>query len=144
MSLWFSASVVAPQLREVWELTTGQEAALTLVVQLGFVVGALISAVLNLADTIPSRRLFLFSALGGAGANLALLSVDSSSVSFGLALRFATGVFLAGVYPAGLKVMAGWFTAGRGMALGVLVGALAVGSASLHLVRSWGSIGVAS
>jgi len=69
MSLWFSASAVAPQLREVWELTTSQEAALTLVVQLGFVVGALISAVLNLADTIPSRRLFLFSALGGAGAN---------------------------------------------------------------------------
>ena len=138
MSLWFSASAVAPQLREIWELTTSQEAALTLVVQLGFVVGALISAVLNLADTIPSRRLFLISALGGAGANLALLSVDSSSVSFGLALRFATGVFLAGVYPAGLKVMAGWFTAGRGMALGVLVGALAVGSASPHLVRSLG------
>ena len=106
MSLWFSASAVAPQLREIWELTTSQEAALTLVVQLGFVFGALISALLNLADTIPSRRLFLFSALGGAGANLALLSVDSSSVSFGLALRFATGVFLAGVYPAGLKVMA--------------------------------------
>ena len=59
-------------------------------------------------------------------------------MSFGLALRFATGVFLAGVYPAGLKVMAGWFTAGRGMALGVLVGALAVGSASPHLVRSLG------
>ena len=68
MSLWFSASAVAPQLREIWELTTSQEAALTLVVQLGFVVGALISAVLNLADTIPSRLLFLFSALGGAGA----------------------------------------------------------------------------
>ena len=109
-----------------------------MLVQLGFVAGALVSAVLNLADTIPARRLFLVSAIAGAGANLALLSVDASSVSFGLTLRFATGVFLAGVYPASLKVMAGWFKTGRGMALGVLVGALTLGSASPHLIRGLG------
>ncbi|MEE8489702.1 MAG: MFS transporter, partial [Acidimicrobiia bacterium] len=138
LSLWFSASAVAPQLRDLWSLDTGQEAGLTLAVQLGFVVGALLSAVFNLADVIPSRRLFLFSAVGGALANLGLLFMSESTVMVTLGLRFLTGIFLAGVYPAGLKVMAGWFKAGRGMALGVLVGALTLGSASPHLVRGLG------
>lgn len=138
LSLWFSASAVAPQLRDLWSLSTGQEAGLTLAVQLGFVVGALLSALFNLADVVPSRRLFLVSALGGAIANLGLLFMSESTVTFTLGLRFLTGVFLAGVYPAGLKVMSGWFKTGRGMALGVLVGALTLGSASPHLVRGLG------
>lgn len=138
LSLWFSASAVAPQLRDLWDLDTGQEAGLTLAVQLGFVVGALFSAIFNLADVIPSRRLFVISALGGSLANLGLLFMDDSTVSIALGLRFLTGAFLAGVYPAGLKVMAGWFKTGRGMALGILVGALTVGSASPHLVRGLG------
>ena len=138
LSLWFSASAVAPQLTDIWALTPTQVAGLTLTVQLGFVVGALLSAALNLADVIPSRRLFFVSAVGGAVANLGLLLIDDSTVLIGLALRFATGMFLAGVYPAGLKVMAGWFRADRGMALGVLVGALTVGTASPHLVRGLG------
>ena len=138
LSLWFSATAVAPQLRELWDLSTGQEAGLTLAVQLGFVAGALLSAVLNLADVIPGRRLFLISAVGGALTNLGLLFIDESTVSIALGLRFMTGAFLAGVYPAGLKVMAGWFKIGRGMALGVLVGALTVGSASPHLIRGFG------
>ncbi len=138
LSLWFSASAVAPQLRDLWSLSTGQEAGLTLAVQLGFVVGALLSALFNLADVVPSRRLFLVSAFGGAVANLGLLFMSESTVTFTLGLRFMTGVFLAGVYPAGLKVMSGWFKTGRGMALGVLVGALTLGSASPHLVRGLG------
>lgn len=138
LSLWFSATAVAPQLREVWDLSTGQEAGLTLAVQIGFVVGALLSSFLNLADVIPSRRLFVYSAIGGAVVNSGLLLSTEATVSVTLVLRFATGVFLAGVYPAGLKVMSGWFRAGRGMALGVLVGALTVGSASPHLVRGIG------
>lgn len=138
LSLWFSASAVAPQLREIWGLDTGQEAALTLAVQLGFVVGAIGSALLNLADTIHSRRLFVVAALGGASANLGLLAMNTETVAIALILRFMTGMFLAGVYPAGLKIMSGWFKTGRGMALGVLVGALTVGSASPHLVRGLG------
>ncbi len=130
LSLWFSASAVAPQLRELWNLDTGQEAGLTLAVQLGFVVGAVLSAIFNLADVIPSRRLFQISAIAGALANLGLLFMDDTTVSLALGLRFVTGLFLAGVYPAGLKVMAGWFKTGRGMALGVLVGALTIGSAT--------------
>jgi MFS family permease len=107
-------------------------------VQVGFVVGALLSAVLNIADIVPSRRLFFISAMGGALVNLALLGITQNSVSGAMALRFLTGLFLAGVYPAGLKVMAGWFKTGRGLALGVLVGALTIGSASPHLVRGIG------
>lgn len=138
LSLWFSATAVAPQLTDVWGLSTGAEAGLTLAVQLGFVVGALVSAVLNLADVIASRRLFVLSAIGGALANLGLLLMSETTVGVTLGLRFLTGFFLAGVYPAGLKVMSGWFKTGRGMALGVLVGALTVGSASPHLVRGVG------
>jgi len=138
LSLWFSASAVAPQLRDLWSLDTGQEAGLTLAVQLGFVVGAVFSAIFNIADVIPSRRLFVVSAVGGAVANLGLLFMSESTVMTTLGLRFLTGVFLAGVYPAGLKVMAGWFKSGRGMALGVLVGALTLGSASPHLVKGLG------
>ena len=138
LSLWFSASAVSPQLRELWSLTTGEESGLTLAVQIGFVAGALLSAVLNLADVVPSRRLFFVTAIGGALANLGLLTMTESTVTMTLALRFLTGIFLAGVYPAGLKIMAGWFRSGRGMALGVLVGALTIGSASPHLVRGLG------
>lgn len=138
LSLWFSASAVGPQLADAWKLDTGQIAGLTSWVQLGFVVGAIISAVFNLADVIPSRRLFVSAAVVGAIANLGLLAVDATSTPLAAGLRFVTGVALAGVYPSGLKVMAGWFRRGRGMALGILVGALTIGSASPHLVRGIG------
>ncbi len=138
LSLWFSASAVAPQLRVAWGLDPNMETWLTLAVQIGFVAGAVISAVLNLADVFPGRRLFVVSAIGGAIANLALLTVDSNRSWVGIALRFATGVFLAGVYPSGLKVLSGWFREGRGRALGVMVGALTIGTASPHLIRGLG------
>lgn len=138
LTLWFSASAVAPQLETDWGLTSGETAGLTLAVQIGFVVGALASAVFAIADAVPARRLFLVTALAGAGANLALLSLGAGDFAFAFTLRLVTGVALAGVYPSGLKVMAGWFRAGRGMALGVLVGALSVGSAGPHLIRGLG------
>ncbi|MDX1468340.1 MAG: MFS transporter [Acidimicrobiia bacterium] len=138
LSLWFSATAVSPQLRSLWGLTTSEEAGLTLAIQLGFVVGALVSAILNLADIVRARALFFASAVAGALANAGLLFVTSSTVSAALVLRFLTGAFLAGVYPAGLKVVAGWFEHGRGRALGLLVGALTVGSASPHLIRGIG------
>lgn len=138
LSLWFSASAVAPALTAEWSLGTGEVAGLTGWVQIGFVVGALAIALTNLADVIPSRRLFAVAAVVGAGANLGLLAIDDGAVPFAMSLRFVTGVTLAGVYPSGLKIMAGWFERGRGMALGVLVGALTVGSASPHLARGFG------
>ena len=138
LTLWFSASAVAPQLETDWSLSSGEAAGLTLAVQIGFVLGALISAVLNLADIVPARVLFLASGVLGAGVNGALVLLDGNTVTVALMLRFFTGVALAGVYPSGLKVMAGWFLRGRGMALGVLVGALTVGSAAPHLIRGIG------
>jgi MFS family permease len=138
LTLWFSASAVAPQLQAAWNLSVGEIAWLTLTVQIGFVVGAVGIAVAGLADAVPARRLFLVAALAGAGLNMGLLFVGPGTLWVAFALRFLTGVALAGVYPSGLKVMAGWFRRGRGMALGVLVGALTVGSAGPHLIRGIG------
>ncbi|NBB75224.1 MAG: MFS transporter [Bacteroidetes bacterium] len=134
MGLWFSASAVVPQLTAAWDLTGAQQSWMTMSVQIGFVVGALLSAVLNLADVIPAHRLFAGSALLGAGANAAIaLFVEQAAPALGL--RFLTGVSLAGVYPPGMKLVASWSDRDRGLAIGLLVGALTVGSAMPHLLN---------
>lgn len=138
LTLWFSASAVAPQLEGLWSLTSSQTAGLTLAVQIGFVVGALVLVASNLADIVPSRTLFAASAVVGAGVNGMLVLLGPGDYAWAFLLRFATGVALAGVYPAGLKIMAGWFQTGRGLALGALVGALTIGSAGPHLIRGLG------
>jgi MFS family permease len=138
LSLWFSASAVAPQLESAWDLSVREVTGLTLAVQLGFVAGALGIAMSGLADAVPARRLFTISALAAAVVNVALLVVTPGTVLLAFTLRLATGGLLAGVYPSGLKVMSGWFRDGRGMALGALVGALTVGSAAPHLIRGLG------
>ena len=140
MSLWFSASAVAPELASAWGLSPAQTGFLTSAVQIGFVVGALLSAVLTLSDTIPPRSLFAGSAFVGAALTVALATVVDSALP-AIVLRFLTGVALAGVYPPGMKVVAGWFREGRDLAIGTLIGALAVGSALPHLVRGVGGIG---
>lgn len=138
MTTWFSASAVLPQLREEWELSSTAGSWLTIAVQLGFVVGAVGSAAFNVADLVAPRRLMLVGAVGAAVANIGLLL--ASGPESAIPLRFATGVFLAGVYPPGLKSMATWFRRGRGTALGVMVGALTVGSAMPHLVNGLGGV----
>ncbi|MFC7204601.1 MFS transporter [Haloferax namakaokahaiae] len=139
MSLWFSASAVAPQLATVWGLSSTQAAWLTTAVQFGFVVGALASAALTLSDVIQTRYLFAGSALIGAGATVALGTVVQSAL-VAVGLRFLTGVALAGVYPPGMKLIAGWFEQGRGLAIGALIGALTIGTALPHLLRAVGGI----
>ncbi|MFP5353335.1 MAG: MFS transporter [Actinomycetota bacterium] len=138
MSTWFSASAVIPQLREEWELGDAAAAWLTIAVQLGFVAGAVLSSVFNLSDVLPVRRIMVVSSLGAAGVNLLLLTVDGPLVA--IPLRFLTGAFLAGLYPPAMKLMATWFKAGRGTALGVMVGALTLGSALPHLVNALGGL----
>jgi MFS family permease len=138
MTTWFSASAILPVLVAQWSLSATAGAWLTIAVQLGFVTGALVSAGLNLADLMAPRRLFLVGAVGAAGANLLLL--HASGPLDAIPLRFATGFFLAGVYPPALKSMATWFRRGRGIALGVLVGALTLGSAAPHLVKALGGV----
>src|SRR5215831_20910826 len=138
MSLWFSASAVAPALKGQWHLSDASAAWLTLAVQLGFVAGTLASAVGNLPDILSTRRLFAYSAFLGAAVNAAF-ALFARGAALGVPLRFATGFFLAGVYPPGMKIMATWFRRGRGLALGVLVGALTLGKAFPYLVNAVGS-----
>src|SRR5205085_6587700 len=138
MSLWFSASAVAPAIRAEWRLSESATNWLTLAVQLGFGAGTLLSALLNLPDVISSRRLFTVSAIAGAVVN-ACFGLFAHTFGFGVALRFMVGACLAGVYPPGMKIMATWFRRGRGTALGVLVGALTLGKASPYLVNAVGS-----
>ncbi len=137
MSLWFSAAAVVPALRVEWNLSDSSVSWLTIAVQLGFVGGTLLSAFLNLPDVISVRYLFAISAFAGAVTNAAFGYVRD--VHTAIVLRFLTGMFLAGVYPPGMKIMATWFRRSRGMALGVLVGALTLGKASPYLVNVLGS-----
>jgi MFS family permease len=139
MSLWFSATAVGPELADAWGLSAGQVGWLTTAVQVGFVAGALASSAVTLSDMVPPR--YLFSASAAAGAVCTALLAGVESVGPAVALRFLTGVALAGVYPPGMKILAGWFDTGRGLAIGVLVGALSVGSALPHLLRGVGGVG---
>jgi MFS family permease len=138
MSTWFSASAVIPQLRVQWDLSDSAAAWLTIAVQLGFVFGALFSSLVNLSDIISPRHVILGGALGAATVNGLL--VIAGSAAAGILLRFATGFFLAGVYPPAFKLMSTWFKKGRGLALGILAGALVVGNAMPHLVNGLGGL----
>ncbi|MFQ5601869.1 MAG: MFS transporter [bacterium] len=136
MTVWFSAAAVSPVLKLAWSLTDGQIAWLMMAVQLGFVFGTLVIAVANLADVFNTRRLFFISALASAAMN-AVFAWLPGVFWMALLLRFLTGVFLAGVYPPGMKIIAGWFKQGRGVAIGSLIAALTIGSALPHLVGSF-------
>lgn len=135
MSGWFAGSAVAPQLAQQWELTPAQIGWLTTAVQLGFVGGTALSALFNLADIVPARRLFAAAAIGGAGANLLLAVSPSYQVALGT--RALCGACMAGVYPPAMKMAATWFRARRGLAVGVVVGALTVGKAVPYLAQAF-------
>jgi MFS family permease len=135
LSLWFSASAVLPALRREWALGDAGAAGLTVAVQLGFIAGTLGAALANLPDVWPARRVMIVGALLGAAAN-AWLALAVESPAAALALRFVTGVAMAGAYPPAMKIMATWFREGRGLAIGILIGALTVGSATPHLITA--------
>lgn len=139
MAVWFSASAVVPALTTAWLLSDTGRAWLTMSVQIGFVVGAFGSSLLNLADRVSTRRLFAASALLAA-LSTALIPALATGLALALVLRFLTGLFLAGVYPVGMKIMATWTKADRGLGIGLLVGALTVGSAAPHLLNAFGSV----
>ena len=140
MAVWFSASAVVPALTDAWTLSEGGRAWLTMSVQIGFVVGALGSAVLNFADRLPARWFFTGSSLL-AGLATMLIPVLANGLEVALLLRFLTGVLLAGVYPVGMKIMATWTQKDRGLGIGLLVGALTIGSAAPHLLNILGEVG---
>ena len=139
LTLWFSATAAAPALAREFAITGTGVAWLTMAVQAGFVAGTLMSALLNLPDVLNARRLFAAGCLAGALANAAITLAGTPALI--IALRFATGVALACVYPPGLKIAAGWFLDRRGTALGIVVGALTIGSAFPHLL-TWATAGV--
>jgi MFS family permease len=136
MTTWFSTAAVLAQLRDRWDLSTNEASILIVVLQLGFVVGAVVSTVAGLADRISLGRLIALSGLGAAIMNALVVVADDYAIALGL--RLLTGAFLAGVYPPALKLIATWFRRGRGMAMGVMVAALTVGSAAPHLVNTLG------
>jgi MFS family permease len=138
MTTWFSASAVIAQLRQEWSLSDGAATWLTIAVQLGFVCGALFSSFLNLSDIVPPRHVIAGGAVGAASVNALLVIADGAGS--GVPLRFATGFFLAGVYPPALKLMSTWFRKDRGIALGGLTGAITMGSAMPHLVNGLGGL----
>jgi MFS family permease len=139
MSVWFSATAVVPTLTDEWNLSGSGQAWLTMSVQIGFVVGALGSAILNLADRVPARRLFVLSALLAAASTL-FIALFASGLALAIPMRFLTGMFLAGVYPVGMKIMTTWTKADRGLGIGLIVGALTIGSAMPHLLRPIGGL----
>jgi MFS family permease len=140
MTVWFAANAVAPQLATRWSLSPAETGWLTSVVQLGFVAGTAIAALLNLADVVPARGYFSASAVAASAANALLLAAPGYRTA--LACRALTGICLAGVYPPAMKMAATWFRARRGLAIGVVVGALTTGKALPYLIHALPGAGV--
>jgi MFS family permease len=135
-SPWFSGNAILPALAQTLGMDGQAPAGITSAVHLGFIAGTLIFAVFNIADRWRPRDVFLVCALLGALANAAIITVPHLPAPYAwlLVLRFASGFFLAGIYPVGMKIAASWYRDGLGMALGYLVGALVIGTALPHLL----------
>ena len=136
---WFSSAAVTPLLRQEWQFQGLEIAMLSVAVQIGFALGALVLATTGAADVVRGDRLFFWGAVVTGAANLGFAWLATDPIS-ALPFRFMTGAGIAAVYPVGMKLVAGWFRAGRGMAYGVLIGALVVGTALPHLFRAFGSL----
>jgi predicted MFS family arabinose efflux permease len=134
-SLWFAVNAVMPDLQRAWGLPASAVGTLTSAVQLGFVAGTLVFSLLMLADRFAPARVFLACSLLGALCNAATLLADGS-LGVLLALRFGVGFLLAGIYPVGMKIAASWYREGLGAAMGILIGALVLGTALPHGLRA--------
>lgn len=132
MSLWFISAAILPSMLLEADVSTIRQAALSSGVQAGFVIGALLSAFLGLADRYDPRHVFAVAAIIAAGTNLVLIWVIPGG-NLAIMMRFLTGAALAGVYPVGMKIVVGWSVKDRGLWVGTMVGALTLGSALPHL-----------
>jgi MFS family permease len=139
LTLWFSASAVVPSLIREFDISALQVSLFTSGVQIGFVVGTLISATFGLADRLDPRRFFSLSTLAASAANATLLFVEPGGPVAPL-MRFLTGVAMAGIYPVGMRMAATWAKGDMGLMVGLLVGALTLGSASPHLLNALGGV----
>jgi MFS family permease len=136
-SLWFAGNAVLGDLQRQWQLGDAALSYMTSSVQLGFITGTLLFAFFTISDRFSPRVVFFLCSLLGALSNLGIYAAADGLISL-LVLRFSTGFFLAGIYPVGMKIAAGWYRRGLGEALGYLVGALVVGTAFPHLLKSTG------
>ena len=139
MSLWFTGTAVIPQITTLWHSGLALGSWLTIAVQIGFSVGAITFALFNIPDVFSPIKVLVVSAIAAAAANAAFAFFAAQPLP-AILLRGATGFFLAGVYPVGMKIIAGWFQRGRGLALGIMIGALTVGSALPHAVNAVGRV----
>ena len=137
-SLWFAVNAVMPDLQRELGWPASAVGRLTSSLQFGFILGTLVFALLAIADRFPARRVFLLSALAGAFCTVGAWWMVRNFTAL-LFRRAATGFFLAGIYPVGMKIAAQWYHRGLGGALGLLVGALVLGSASAHVLRALAS-----
>lgn len=137
MALWFSGAAVVPVLVAQYGLSGFAQSLLSSGVQAGFVIGCIVSAVLGLPDRIDPRRLFTTAALVAAGANALIVLIDPRSAAVPL-LRLVTGICMAGIYPVGMKMVSTWAKGDMGLMVGLLVGALTLGSATPHLFSAFG------
>jgi MFS family permease len=139
LSSWFSATAVLPQLKAEAVLDAFHASLFTSLVGVGFVCGTLVSAVFGLADRLEPHRFFAGSALVAGLADLAILAAEPGS-PWVLAARFVTGAAMAGIYPVGMKMVASWAHGDMGLLVGMLVGALTLGSGSPHLFNAFGGL----
>lgn len=139
MSLWFTGTAVIPQITGLWHSGLALGSWLTIAVQIGFSIGAITFALFNIPDVFSPIKVLVVSAFLAAAANAAFAFFAAAPLT-AILLRGATGFFLAGVYPVGMKIIAGWFQRGRGLALGTMIGALTVGSAVPHAANAIGGI----
>jgi len=136
-SLWFAGNAIIGDLQTAMNVDIDDVGIVTSSVQLGFILGTFVFAFFALSDRYSPRKIFLFSSILGAVSNLLILFIADDLISL-LALRFITGFFLTGIYPIGMKIAAGWFKKGLGNAIGLLVGALVLGTALPHIIKSVG------
>ena len=134
-SLWFVGNAVLPELKEALHLSQYALSHVTSAVMLGFIAGTLVFAFFSLADRFSPVKLFFISSLLGALTNVSVAWLATDAVSL-FVLRFLTGIFIAGIYPVGMKIAADWYEKGLGKALGLLLGALVLGTAFPHLLKN--------
>ena len=133
-SLWFASNAIIGDLATTYGLDPAITGNITSAVQLGFISGTLIFALLSIADRFSPSLVFMVCAFLGAAVNLGVLWSGNTLLSL-LSFRFVVGFFLAGIYPVGMKIAADYYSKGLGLSLSLLVGALVLGTAFPHLLK---------